>query len=161
MGGREFDIMTEGLTVPPVIDQPDIAAKVLAQHIMALPSAVPGCGPYPRSNLRWINADMASEAERYVAACIYAALMTETCLHLLGADGPVIVEGPFAGNPVYLEALANFTGRDVEAVSGSTGTSLGAGLLAGATVPEKHGRIFRPGNEAYAAYRKQWIKNTA
>ena len=161
MGGREFDIMTEGLTVPPVIDQPDIAAKVLAQHIMALPSAVPGCGPYPRSNLRWINADMASEAERYVAACIYAALMTETCLHLLGADGPVIVEGPFAGNPVYLEALANFTGRDVEAVSGSTGTSLGAGLLAGATVPEKHGRIFRPGNEAYADYRKQWIKNTA
>lgn len=161
MGGREFDIMTEGLTVPPVIDQPDIAAKVLAQHIMALPSAVPGCGPYPRSNLRWINADMASEAERYVAACIYAALMTETCLHLLGADGPVIVEGPFAGNPVYLEALANFTGRDVEAVSGSTGTSLGAGLLAGATVPEKHGRIFRPGDEVYAAYRKQWIRNTA
>ncbi|KAB2765125.1 carbohydrate kinase [Brucella anthropi] len=161
MGGREFDIMTEGLTVPPVIDQPDIAAKVLVQHIMALPSAVPGCGPYPSSNLRWINADTASDAERYVAACIYAALMTETCLHLLGADGPVIVEGPFAGNPVYLEALANFTGRDVEAVSGSTGTSLGAGLLAGATVPEKHGRIFRPGNEAYAAYRKQWIKNTA
>ena len=161
MGGREFDIMTEGLTFPPVIDQPDIAAKVLAQHIMALPSAVPGCGPYPSSNLRWINADTASDAERYVAACIYAALMTETCLHLLGADGPVIVEGPFAGNPVYLEALANFTGRDVEAVSGSTGTSLGAGLLAGATVPEKHGRIFRPGNEAYAAYQKQWIKNTA
>ena len=161
LGGREFDIMTEGLTVPPVIDQPDTAAKVLAQHIMALPSAVPGCGPYPSSNLRWINADTASDAERYVAACIYAALMTETCLHLLGADGPVIVEGPFAGNPVYLEALANFTGRDVEAVSGSTGTSLGAGLLAGATVPEKHGRIFRPGNEAYAAYRKQWIRNTA
>ncbi|MGH6773167.1 FGGY-family carbohydrate kinase [Brucella tritici] len=161
MGGREFDIMTERLTVPPVIDQPDIVTTVLAQHIMALPSAVPGCGPYPNSNLRWINADMASEAERYVAACIYAALMTETCLHLLGAGGPVIVEGPFAGNPVYLEALSNFTGRDVEAVSGSTGTSLGAGLLAGATVPEKHGRIFRPGNEAYAAYRKQWIKNTA
>ncbi|KXO78415.1 FGGY-family carbohydrate kinase [Brucella anthropi] len=160
MGGREFDIMTEGLTVPPVIDQPDIVTRVLAQHIMALPSAVPGCGPYPNSNLRWINADMASEAERYVAACIYAALMTETCLHLLGAGGPVIVEGPFAGNPVYLEALSNFTGRDVEAVSGSTGTSLGAGLLAGATVPEKHGRIFRPGNEAYAAYRKQWIKNS-
>ncbi|KAB2655795.1 carbohydrate kinase [Brucella tritici] len=161
MGGREFDIMTEGLTVPPVIDQPDIVTRVLAQHIMALPSAVPGCGPYPNSNLRWINADMANKAERYVAACIYAALMTETCLHLLGAGGPVIVEGPFAGNPVYLEALSNFTGRDVEAVSGSTGTSLGAGLLAGATVPEKHGRIYRPGNEAYAAYRKQWIKNTA
>src|SRR5690606_35355287 len=152
---------TEGLAVPPVTDLPEIVAKVLAQHIMALPSAVPGCGPYPNSNFRWINADMASNAERYVAACIYAALMTETCLYLLGADGPVIVEGPFAGNPVYLKALSNFTGRDVEAVTGSTGTSLGAGLLAGATVPEKHGRIFKPGNEAYGAYRKQWISNTA
>lgn len=161
MGGREFDMMSEGLSVPPVIDQSGIVAKVLAQHIMALPSAVPGCGPYPNSNLRWVNADMASDDERYVAACVYVALMTETCLHLLGADGPIIVEGPFAGNPVYLEALSNFAGREVEAVSGSTGTSFGAGLLAGATVPEKHGRIFRPGNEAYATYRKQWISNTA
>ncbi|WP_176036135.1 FGGY-family carbohydrate kinase [Brucella tritici] len=160
MGGREFDLMTEGLTVPPAADLPEIVTKVLAQQTMALPSAVPSCGPYPNSNLHWINADTANDAERYVAACIYAALMTETCLHLLGADGPVIVEGPFAGNSVYLEALANFTGRDVEAVSGSTGTSLGAGLLAGAAVPEKHGRIFRPGNEAYTAYRKQWIRNT-
>lgn len=161
MGGREFDIMTEGMAKPPVSDLPDIVTSVLAQQIMALPSAVPGCGPYPHSGLRWINADMASDAERYVAVCIYAALMTETCLHLLGADGPVIVEGPFAGNPVYLEALSNFTGRDVEAVTGSTGTSLGAGLLAGASVPEQHGRIFKPNNTAYAAYRKKWIKNTA
>lgn len=160
MGGREFDIMTDRLAVPPVTDLPEIVTKVLAQQTMALPSAVPGCGPYPNSNLHWINADTANDAERYVAACIYAALMTETCLNLLGADGPVIVEGPFAGNSVYLEALANFTGRDVEAVSGSTGTSLGAGLLAGAAVPEKHGRIFRPGNDVYTAYRKQWIRNT-
>ena len=128
---------------------------------MALPSAVPGCGPYPHSSLRWINAETASDAERHVAACIYAALMTETCLRLLGADGPVIVEGPFAGNVTYLEALANFTGRDVEAVTGSTGTALGAGLLAGATVPEKHGRIFKQRNDAYAAYRSQWLANTA
>lgn len=161
MGGREFDIMTEGVSVPPATDLPNITASVLERRIMALPSAVPGCGPYPHSSLRWINADRASDAERYVAACIYAALMTETCLRLLGADGPVIVEGPFAGNVTYLEALANFTGRDVEAVTGSTGTALGAGLLAGATVPKKHGRIFKPGNEAYAAYRRQWLGNTA
>ncbi|MEJ5022044.1 FGGY-family carbohydrate kinase [Ochrobactrum vermis] len=159
MGGREFDLMTEGLTASPYADLSEIVTKVLAQQTMALPSAVPGCGPYPNSSLRWINADTASDGERYVTACIYAALMTETCLHLLGAEGPVIVEGPFAGNSVYLEALSSFTGHEVEAVTGSTGTSLGAGLLAGATVPEKNGRIFRPDNEAYAVYRKQWIKN--
>lgn len=160
MGGREFDLMTEGLSVPPAAELPDIVARVLERRIMAQPSAVPGCGPYPHSSLRWINAETTSDAERHVAACIYAALMTETCLRLLGADGPVIVEGPFAGNVTYLEALANFTGRDVEAVTGSTGTALGAGLLAGATVPEKHGRIFKPRNDAYAAYRRQWLANT-
>lgn len=161
MGGREFDIMTEGLSIPLATELPDIVARVLERQMMALPSAVPGCGPYPHSALRWINAETASDEERYVAACIYAALMTETCLHLLGADGPVIVEGPFAGNTTYLDALANFTGRAVEAITGSTGTALGAGLLAGATVPEKHGRIFKPGNGPHAAYRRQWLRNTA
>ncbi|QGA58672.1 FGGY-family carbohydrate kinase [Brucella sp. 2280] len=157
MGGREFDIMTDGLAIPQISDLPDIAAKVLEQQIMALPSAVPGCGPYPNSNLRWINAGTASDEERYVAACIYAALMTETCLHLLGADGPIIVEGPFAANPTYLDALTNLTGRDVEAVTGATGTSLGAGLLAGATGLKKRGKIFKPSNTAYAAYQTKWL----
>lgn len=123
MGGREFD--HDGRTDRSlVIDQPDIAARLWCSTSwrcrqpcrVAAPIRVPIC---------WINADTASDAERYVAARASMAPMTETCLHLLGADGPVIVEGPFAGNLVYLEALANFT-DDVEAVSGSTGTSLGA-----------------------------------
>ena len=160
MGGREFDMMTERLEPPSLAEQENAAQQVLKRQIMALPSAVPGCGPYPDSRLRWLNAETASNAERYAAACMYAALMTCTCLELLGADGPVIVEGPFAANPVYLQALANFTEQDVEAVPGSTGTALGAGLLAGAKVPEMHGRVFTPNSQHYAVYKKQWLKNT-
>ncbi len=66
--------------------------------------------------------------ERYAAACLYLALMTEACLGLIGARGPVIVEGPFALNETYLEILAALTGRDVIALPGSTGTSQGAAL---------------------------------
>ncbi|WP_371813968.1 hypothetical protein [Brucella sp. 6810] len=86
---------------------------------------------------------------------ISGKLEAKACLRK--ADGPVIVEGPFAANPTYLDALTNLTGRDVEAVTGSTGTSLGAGLLAGATGLKKHGKIFKPSNTAYAAYQTKWL----
>ncbi|MBJ6133552.1 FGGY-family carbohydrate kinase [Ochrobactrum sp. Q0168] len=162
MGGREFDLMTEGLQKPSPSEYDALAAQVLHRSIMALPSAVPGCGPFPDTHLRWRNADQPSDAERYAAACIYAALMTESCLSLLGAKGPIVVEGPFSDNAIYLKTLANFSGRAVEAIAGSTGTATGAGLLAGATPKEKHGRIYQPDDGAsgsvHAAYRAKWLE---
>ena len=165
MGGREFDLMTEGLQKPAPAEYEALTAQVLDRGIMALPSAVPGCGPFPGTQLRWRNAGQARDAERYAAACIYAALMTESCLGLLGAKGPIVVEGPFSENAIYLKALANFSGRVVEAIAGSTGTATGAGLLAGATPKEKHGRLYQPDKDAsgtlYAAYRAQWVEAVA
>jgi sugar (pentulose or hexulose) kinase len=83
--------------------------------------------------------------------------MTQSCLELLGADGQIIVEGPFAANSIYLHALAGFAGRDVIAVSGTTGTAMGAALLAGAAVPSISERIFSPANETYKNYKIQWL----
>ncbi|EJK84731.1 hypothetical protein PMI03_02536, partial [Rhizobium sp. AP16] len=60
---------------------------------------------------------------------LYLALMTEACLGLIGAKGPIFVEGPFALNRAYLAALSSLTGSDVVALPGSTGTSQGAALL--------------------------------
>jgi sugar (pentulose or hexulose) kinase len=57
-------------------------------------------------------------------------MMTKVCLDLTGAAGPIIVEGPFASNLLYIEALSKVTGRLVVPVAGSTGTSVGAALLA-------------------------------
>ena len=160
MGGREFDIMTDGIKTP----TPDQIAKaldtVLNHKIMALPAAISGSGPYPNSSLRWINAASASLEERYVATCLYAALMTATCLDLLKAGGPTIVEGPFAKNPIYLSALSSFTERDVTAVSGSTGTALGAGLLAGSTIPEVESETYSIHNGSYLLYREYWTNKT-
>lgn len=158
MGGREFDLMTEGLLAPSLKDSARMLDEVLKRFIMALPSAVPGCGPYPDTSLRWVNTESANSEALYIAACLYAALMTDACLNLLGADGPIIVEGPFAANSFYLSALAGVSGREVIAVSGSTGTALGAGLLAGATIPVMHNQEYSPDIEKYKDYKKQWLK---
>jgi sugar (pentulose or hexulose) kinase len=73
-------------------------------------------------------------AERFVIVSFYLALMTATGLEIVGVQGPVLVEGPFAENGAYLDMLAAATGRPVEAVAG-TGTSLGAALLYAGTRP--------------------------
>ena len=57
--------------------------------------------------------------------------MTDTCLTLTGANGPTIVEGPFAANRHYLEMLHAATGRTVCHSPSATGTSIGAALLFG------------------------------
>ncbi|KAA9369789.1 FGGY-family carbohydrate kinase [Ochrobactrum sp. Sa2BUA5] len=157
MGGREFDLMTEGIDAPSLKESARVVEEVLKRGVMALPSAVPGCGPYPDTSLRWINTESASSEALYIAACLYAALMTEACLDLLGADGPIIVEGPFAANSFYLSALAGFSEREVIAVSGSTGTALGAGLLAGATIPVMQNQRYLANIDQYKIYKKQWV----
>ena len=74
---------------------------------------------------------MLSDGGRLFAVSLYLAMMTATSLELIGAEGPTMVEGPFAANPAYLEMLASMTARQVCAGgSGLTGTSLGAACLA-------------------------------
>jgi sugar (pentulose or hexulose) kinase len=56
--------------------------------------------------------------------------MTSVSLELIGADGPVIVEGPLAGNHIFLDTLHAVTGRPVmTGGSGVTGTAAGTALL--------------------------------
>jgi sugar (pentulose or hexulose) kinase len=131
MGGREFEMLTAELG--PLDQQAATAVmpKVIAERVMLLPNLAEGSGPYPGQKARWLGDAHATGAERWAAACLYLALMTQTCLDLIGAWGPVLVEGPFARNRVYLEVLAGLVGRDVIALPGSTGTSQGAALLAG------------------------------
>ena len=54
--------------------------------------------------------------------------MTATCLDLIGADGDIIIEGPFASNELICVMLAASAKRQVVATVG-TGTSTGAAML--------------------------------
>jgi sugar (pentulose or hexulose) kinase len=93
-----------------------------------------------------------------VVVSFYLALMTAECLSLTGAEGPTVVEGPFAGNRLYLEMLASATHRPVEAVQrGATGTSIGAALLARMEAgPPVKPPVTVAGNDDMAWYAGRW-----
>ena len=134
MGGREFDLLTNREAAQ---TDADALRRVLAQEITVLPTFSPGNGPFPHGRGHWSH-DPATltPPERLAAASLYEALMTATCLDLLGAQGRTIIEGPFARNALYCDALAVLSGRAVSAARGSTGTSAGAaGLLTPAIHP--------------------------
>jgi sugar (pentulose or hexulose) kinase len=162
MGGREFEILSAEIGT---LEDEDVSAAIapaIEKGIMLLPNVAPGSGPFPGKTGRWVNADGKSAAERLAAACLYLALMTDACLDLVGASGPIIVEGPFCSNDPYLIILAALTGRHVIAVPGSTGTSAGAALLAGVRSVQGAEKRFAPSDIAgLQVYRDRWFVGMA
>jgi sugar (pentulose or hexulose) kinase len=126
MGGREYE-----MTAPPGVTGNDESLReVLDQTILLLPSVERTSGPFQGMASAWQPVEPQGPA-RASAASLYLAMMTATSLDLSGGRGDVIVEGPFARNSAFLDMLAVAAGRDVIPMAGSsTGTSLGAALLA-------------------------------
>ena len=156
MGGREYEILTDGLE--PATDDAlaEVLGAVIARSVMVMPNVAAGSGPYPGRRMEWLG-NAQSDAERRVAASLYAAMMTATCLDLIGNRGPIVVEGPFAANAIYLRALATAAGREVIVLPGGapTGTAQGAGLLTGIRLQpgEERSVLADPALEAYC---RQW-----
>ncbi|KUM28347.1 carbohydrate kinase [Mesorhizobium loti] len=155
MGGREFSLLTEGQ--PGNWSQDDVAA-VLAREVLLLPSAQQGSGPFPHSVAQWANAEGMSPGQRFVVISFYLALMTATCLDLIGGDGPTTVEGPFAQNRLFIRMLAAATGRPAIASETSTGTSIGAALLAsdGVEAASKGERTEPTAEHTWGEYARAW-----
>ena len=127
MGGREFEIIrSQGLATPTEADR----QRVLERGIMLLPSVEPTSGPFPGQTHDW-SEDPGSDGARALALSWYLALMTETCLSLIGAQGQVHIEGPFTLNSEFLEMLEAHGRCVVPSSLSSTGTSAGAAILAG------------------------------
>ncbi len=157
MGGRAFSILMKDQPVTPSVEA---EAAVVDRLWMLLPSLPEGSGPFPQSSARWTcdEASLAPE-ERLVVVSFHLALMTATCLDLIGAEGEIVVEGPFAGNPAYLRMLAAATGRPVLIGSQSaTGTSLGAACLADGSRAQVQTSLFSDETSVgYQAYAEKWF----
>jgi sugar (pentulose or hexulose) kinase len=125
MGGREYEVIRAGAA--PVAGAAD-AVAVLARRLMLLPSVVPDSGPFQGRAHNWTH-DVRTVGETEVALGYYLALMTAECLATIGAQGPVLVEGPFGENLWYAAMLAAATGRAVLRSEARTGTAVGAALL--------------------------------
>lgn len=153
MGGREYELIRQGATTPPTAAD---RAAVLARRLMLLPAVEANSGPFPHRAFRW-TAEPETAGQRLLALSWYLALMTRTCLDLVGARGPVIVEGPFARNPDYLDLLAALSPEGVETAASATGTSAGAALLCTATAAPSVTRRVPPADPAmFDAYVKLW-----
>jgi sugar (pentulose or hexulose) kinase len=129
MGGRAFAAL--GADPHAEVSEADKRA-VLEGGVMFLPSEPMDTGPYIGRKGGWTaDVDALTPGAKLYAASLYLGLMTGVCLELIGADGPSIVEGPFATNAHYLDMLGAVTGRPVETGgAGATGTSAGAAALA-------------------------------
>ena len=93
----------------------------------------------------------------------YLSLVTAFCLEEIGAQGPTLVEGPFARNSQYVDMLQAATGRPVLLPSASgTGTSIGAALLAMSNLRPTIGESPEPKRAGYcsdnelSAYAAAW-----
>jgi sugar (pentulose or hexulose) kinase len=128
MGGREFDMILQDSEKDCSEEQVE---AVLSREIMLFPAVDPRSGPFQDREQHWsVDETLLSDGERFAATSFYLALVTAECLAMTGADGPIVVEGPFAQNQLFLDMLEAATGRAVEASAGSvTGTSIGAALL--------------------------------
>jgi len=130
MGGREYEsiVAVDGLTErPTALD----AEAVMASRALALPCFAAQGGPFREHAGRIEGALPSGPRARAALASLYLALVTDHCLDLLGAQGDVIVEGPFATNVAYCNALAGLRApQPVLASLDVSGTTAGAALLA-------------------------------
>jgi sugar (pentulose or hexulose) kinase len=132
MGGRAFSMLGGRSGSLPAA----AVADVLARDAMLLPSLPDSSGPFPGRRAQWtVGREHLSDDAAQAVIAFYLALMTTTCLDLVGALGPVIVEGPFAANAAFLMMLKAATGRPVLAGGSATGTSIGAACLAVGAAP--------------------------
>ena len=136
MGGRELAALCAG--APPDLANPTALAALIARDVQAWPSFAQQGGPCigraGRVTERGGVIDAAttlSAAERASLGALYCAQLTALLLQRLGGPDAVVLEGPFAANPVFTECLAAL--RPGKALHVSTdaveGTARGAWML--------------------------------
>lgn len=162
MGGREIEVLG-GFDLRRVGDGPHqgtlVAAvpKVLRTGSMILPTMTPGVGPFPHMQGEWVNAPD-DEDMRCAAACLYAALVADASLDLIGTSGRILVEGRFAEAEVFVRALASLRpGCRVYTGNMHNDVSYGARRLIDPNLkPTGALSVAAPLDVDLSAYRGQW-----
>lgn len=162
MGGREIEIACAGQPVDDPAEQAALVAAVpglLASGAMLLPTLAPGCGPFPDHAARWI----AEAGDKRAAACLYAALVADAALDLIGARETLLVEGRFAGAEVFVRALAALRpDMRVMVADGPADAAFGAlRLIEPGLAPSAQLRQVEPLAGDLSAYRARWRMETA
>ena len=162
MGGREIEsvigIDTRRVDIKP--DQPALLAAVpglIRGSAMLLPTLAPGFGPFPDRDGTWRNPPEDWFARR-AAMCLYAALVADVALDLVGSRERLVVEGRFAEAEVFVRALASLRPEmQVYVANAHNDVSFGAlRLIDPQLKPQGELVAVRPLKADLAAYRAQW-----
>lgn len=165
MGGREIEVLTgvdaRRIDIKP--DQPALVqavAEVAAGGVCVLPTFAPGVGPFPGQRGHWIGTPT-DQAARRAAVSLYAALMADVSLDLIGARSRILVEGRFAEAEVFVRGLASLRPNDRIYVSNAhTDVSYGAlRLLNPHLQPTSELVRVKPLEVPLTAYRDAWRRD--
>ena len=134
MGGREYAAIAGPENAAPSIRDLE---HVIAARAMALPSFAEAGGPFAGRVGRVVAEWKLSPSERVALASLYVALVTDVMLDLLGASATIVIDGPFASNPLYAGILKTFRPRASISTSNlASGAAAGAlALVLGETAP--------------------------
>lgn len=162
MGGREIETLieidTRQVDIKP--DQPrllDAVSGIVGDGAMILPTFAPGSGPFHDRAGCWVDRPDGWYARR-AAACLYAALLADTSLDLIGAQQRLLVEGRFAEAEVFVRALATLRpDMQVYVANAHNDVSFGALRLVdpGLRQTEKLRRV-EPLETDLSEYRARW-----
>jgi sugar (pentulose or hexulose) kinase len=130
-GGKEFEVLSEN--APAEAASLEAVTRLMAQGTLALPSFTKSAGPMPGTGDkgRITGPQPQSLEERASLAALYCALMCDQQLNAVKSKHQIVVDGPFAQNPVFLSILAALRPKQkVLASDLRDGTTAGAAVLA-------------------------------
>lgn len=160
MGGREYAAIAgpEGAGVAPSLAGLN---TVLACGALALPHFAPG-GPFGGRAGKLIAADALVPEARSALATLYCALMTDLILDRLGATGTILIDGPFATNPLFAPVLQGLRpNSDILPSELKSGVVVAALWLVHPTIPVPAAAQVVPPVRICAtdlkAYRERWV----
>lgn len=166
MGGREIEsiiqIDTRRVDIRP--DQPKLMEAVpglLARGTMMMPTLAPGFGPFPEGKADWIDKPeewAGTWYARRAAICLYAAMVADTSLDLIGSKERLLIEGRFADAEVFVRALAALRPEtEVFVANAHNDVSFGALRLINPLLQAQGGlRRVEPLEGDLIAYRGKW-----
>lgn len=120
MGGREIEVLTgaeyasadsthgtnaSGLDTANPTAQQAIVLRAIEAGELILPSAVPGVGPYPNAK-RGALGPISDVDEASAKVHLYAAMVADVSLDLIGSCDALFVDGRFSHSAVFVSALA-------------------------------------------------------
>lgn len=178
MIGREFECLAgpDGIAVQDEgLDWAAAVRGLIDRGIVALPSFTNSGGPVPGTGERGritIAGGNATEADlgpvdRRVLASLYCAMMTRESLAAVGAGRRLIIDGPFATDPLYPRILAALIPEaEVRISEARDGTVLGSALLwdrqqGRAPHPPALGRVAPLEPPGFSAYAEAWRHSVA